>query len=93
MNAYNIFWENGTWINGNWYGSEWKYDGKLEDPFILDILHNGMSWSNNELVHIWNIFKGNIEDSTDVENSDDSTRDLNSYIVNNAPIGGFDFIP
>jgi hypothetical protein len=58
MNAYNIFWENGTWRNGNWYGSYYQFDGTVTNPFVKQILFRGMSWSGTASCHIWNVFRG-----------------------------------
>jgi hypothetical protein len=60
MNAFNIFWENGTWRNGNWYGSYFQYNGGVvENEFNREILFRGMTWSGTSSVHIWNVFTGN----------------------------------
>ncbi len=64
MNAFNVFWENGTWRNGNWYGSSFTLtgDGQVTDDYIRQILFRGMSWSGTSSCHVWNIFT---EDATD----------------------------
>jgi hypothetical protein len=58
MNAYNVFWENGLWRNGNWNGSYFNLnsDGSVVDDYVLQILHNGMSFSATSSVHVWNVF-------------------------------------
>ena len=58
MNAYNVFWENGTWRNGNWYGSNFEFagNGEVADDFTKQILFRGMSWSGTSSTHAWNIF-------------------------------------
>lgn len=58
MNAYNIFWENGTWRNGNWYGSYYQFDGSVVNDFTKQILFRGMSWSGTSSCHVWNVFQG-----------------------------------
>ncbi len=63
MNAFNVFWEDGIWRNGNWYGSSFDYNGNITDDYTLSIIRRGMSWSNDTLCHIWNIF----EDKTGIE--------------------------
>lgn len=64
MNAYNVFWENGTWRNGNWYGSAFSMqgDGSVTDDYTRQIVFRGMSWSGTSSCHVWNIFT---EDATD----------------------------
>ena len=66
MNAYNVFWENGTWKNGNWNGSYFNYDGVINSDYEKLILNNGFNNNNNNNndnnIHLWNIF----EDSSDV---------------------------
>lgn len=64
MNAFNVFWENGTWRNGNWYGSSFTLggSGEVTDDYIRQIVFRGMSWSGTSSCHVWNIF---VEDSTD----------------------------
>lgn len=56
MNAYNVFWENGTWRNGNWNGSSWEYSGFIYEDYIRQILLRGVSWSGTSSCHFWNIF-------------------------------------
>jgi hypothetical protein len=58
MNAYNVFWENGTWRNGNWNGSFFDLSGSgiVTDDFVRQILFRGMSWSGTSSTHTWNIF-------------------------------------
>lgn len=58
MNAYNVFWENGLWRNGNWNGSYFNLSatGSVTDDYILQILHNGMSYTGTSSVHVWNVF-------------------------------------
>jgi hypothetical protein len=65
MNAFNVFWENGTWRNGNWYGSSFNLtgDGQINDDYMKQILFRGMSWSGTSSCHVWNVF---IEDPTDL---------------------------
>jgi len=76
MNAYNVFWENGLWRNGNWNGSYFNLSstqsengliGLVNDDYVLQILHNGMSFSETTSVHVWNVFYN--ESLTDVENT------------------------
>lgn len=74
MNAYNIFWENGTWRNGNWQGSYFDFDGNVDEEFNKQILFRGMSWSGTSSCHTWNIFKGeNGINDTVVDNVDAAT--------------------
>jgi hypothetical protein len=56
MNAFNVFWENGTWRNGNWYGSSFEYNGSITEDYVLQILNRGQVWSGTSSAHIWNIF-------------------------------------
>lgn len=58
MNAYNVFWENGLWRNGNWNGSYFNLSvtGSVTDEYVLQILHNGMSYTGTSSVHVWNVF-------------------------------------
>jgi hypothetical protein len=56
MNAFNVFWENGTWRNGNWYGSSFVYNGSITEDYVLQILDRGEDWSGTSSAHIWNIF-------------------------------------
>jgi hypothetical protein len=58
LNAYNIFWENGTWRNGNWYGSYYQFDGSITNDFVKQVLFRGMSWSGTSSCHVWNVFTG-----------------------------------
>lgn len=67
MNAYNIFWEDGTWRNGNWNGSYIIYDGSTLADFNQQILLRGMSYSGTSSTHFWNVFQtglGNVSIST-----------------------------
>jgi len=58
MNAFNVFWEDGTWRNGNWYGSGFTLagSGQITDDYLKQILFRGMSWSGTSSCHVWNIF-------------------------------------
>jgi hypothetical protein len=63
MNAYNVFWEDGLWRNGNWQGSYYNIspDGSVTDPYVMQILERGMSWSGRDggatsSCHIWSVF-------------------------------------
>jgi len=69
MNAFNVFWENGTWKNGNWYGSYFQYDNLVTDEFTKQILYRGMSWSATNDCHIWNIFKDQTDDDSEITQS------------------------
>ena len=65
MNAFNIFWENGTWRNGNWYGSSFTLSesGQVGDDYTSQIIFRGMSWSGTSSCHVWNIFTDDVVDS------------------------------
>jgi hypothetical protein len=58
MNAFNVFWENGSWRNGNWYGSSFilSGSGQVTDDYTRQIIFRGMSWSGTSSCHVWNIF-------------------------------------
>lgn len=66
MNAFNVFWENGTWRNGNWYGSSFTLPGSgvITEDYTRQILFRGMSWSGTSSCHVWNIFTEDVPDST-----------------------------
>jgi uncharacterized delta-60 repeat protein len=63
MNAYNVFWENGTWRNGNWNGSYFVFDGDITPDFNKQIIWRGMSWADSPYLHVWNVFKEEIAES------------------------------
>jgi hypothetical protein len=76
MNAYNVFWENGTWRNGNWYGSNFDLSsgGIVTDDYTRQILFRGMSWSATSSTHVWNIFiEQNTTDSITIAGETAST--------------------
>lgn len=73
MDAWNVFWENGTWRNGNWNGSfidvhptggvylqETSSNGN--DNFHNQILYRGMNWNGTSSVHLWNVFEDQSDD-------------------------------
>jgi hypothetical protein len=60
MNAYNIFWEDGTWRNGNWNGSYIVYNGSTLADFNQQILVRGMSYSGTSSTHFWNVFESGL---------------------------------
>lgn len=62
MNAYNIFWEDGTWRNGNWNGSYIVYNGSTLADFNQQILVRGMSYSGTSSTHFWNVFESGLGD-------------------------------
>ena len=57
MNAYNVFWGDGTWRNGNWFGSHIDYNGAITSDFNRQILFRGMSYSGTSSTHFWNVFE------------------------------------
>lgn len=63
MNAFNVFWENGTWRNGNWNGSYFIFDGDITPDFNKQIIWRGMNWSDSPYLHVWNVFKEEISES------------------------------
>lgn len=63
MNAYNVFWENGTWRNGNWNGSYFVFDGDITPDFNKQIIWRGMNWADSPYLHVWNVFKEEIAES------------------------------
>lgn len=63
MNAYNVFWENGTWRNGNWNGSYFVFDGDITPDFNKQIIWRGMSWADSPYLHVWNVFREEIAES------------------------------
>jgi len=67
MNAYNVLWENGTWRNGNWNGSYFVFDGDITPSFNKQIIFRGMTWSDSPYLHVWNVFKEDIKETTIVE--------------------------
>ena len=75
MNAFNVFWENGTWRNGNWYGSSFELagDGSVSDDYIEKILFRGMSWSGTSSCHVWNIFLEETFPAIDITDATAST--------------------
>jgi uncharacterized protein YjbI with pentapeptide repeats len=72
MNAFNVFWEDGLWRNGNWYGSYFTYDSGVTDPFTLEILYRGMSWSSSTNCHLWNIFQDTTDNEATIQSSTNS---------------------
>jgi hypothetical protein len=72
MNAFNVFWEDGLWRNGNWYGSYFTYDSGVTDPFTLEILYRGMSWSSTQNCHLWNIFQDTTDNEATIQSSTNS---------------------
>jgi uncharacterized delta-60 repeat protein len=64
MNAYNVFWENGTWRNGNWNGSYFVFDGDITPPFNKQIIFRGMNWADTPNLHIWNVFTEEVAESS-----------------------------
>jgi hypothetical protein len=72
MNAFNVFWEDGLWRNGNWYGSYFTYDNGVTDDFTLQILYRGMSWSNTQNCHLWNIFQDTTDNDATIQSSTNS---------------------
>lgn len=83
MNAFNVFWENGTWRNGNWYGSSFTLtgDGQVTDDYMRQILFRGMSWSGTSSCHVWNIFTEDPTDSVLLVNATASPASSYSPIV------------
>jgi hypothetical protein len=75
MNAYNVFWENGTWRNGNWNGSffEINSDGSITDDYTRQIIFRGMSWSGTASLHVWDTFNNLPSVSSTLVNATAST--------------------
>lgn len=84
MNAFNIFWENGTWRNGNWYGSSFTLSdgGLITDDYTRQIIFRGMSWSGTSSLHVWDIFTQDSTDSPIIINATASIPPWVSPIIN-----------
>lgn len=79
MNAYNIFWENGTWRNGNWNGSYADYNNGIVDEFDKQIILKGMSLSETNDCHVWNVFDNpkDIAENLGIAESKDTVEEAN----------------
>ena len=88
MNAFNVFWENGTWRNGNWYGSHFVLPGSgiISDDYTKQILFRGMSWSGTSSCHVWNIFTEDPTDDLLMVNATASTVKPASIVIAPPPV-------
>ena len=88
MNAFNVFWENGTWRNGNWYGSHFVLPGSgiISDDYTKQILFRGMSWSGTSSCHVWNIFTEDTTDDLLMVNATASTVKPASIVIAPPPV-------
>lgn len=82
MNAYNIYWENGTWRNGNWEGSNFDFDGCVNPTFNKQIMFRLMDYTGTSSSHVWNVFRSeSIDNGSVVVNDANSTVSIRPYII------------
>ena len=76
--AENIYWESGLWRNGNWFGSNFgistvdQYTLNVTDAMVQSVLYNVALASNNNSIHLMNVFTGSSPEilfSPDMSNS------------------------
>ena len=76
--AENIYWQSGLWRNGNWFGSNFgvstvdEYTLNITDAMAQSVLYNVALASNNNSIHLMNVFTGSSPEilfSPDMSNS------------------------